>query len=218
MDMGTNSFRLALALLGIWVSVAPVGAQELQPLLLPRPRTDGGRPLQQALSHRQTNRDIRPDRLGEQVLADLLWSAFGINRRGTGQRTAPSAMDAQEIDVFVALPEGLYLYDAKTNALRPIVAEDLRSLTGGQDFAKTAPVSLIFVADLSRLNKAEPEKRHFYATFDAGCICQDVYLFCASEGPATVVHELDRGPLQKAMKLGPDQRIIMAQAVGFAKR
>jgi len=203
--------------LGILLGATSVPSQELKPIVLLAARVDGGKPLMNALHQRQTIREIKSDKLTDQVLADLLWSAFGINRPGSGQRTAPSAMNSQEIDIYVALPEGLYLYDAKTNVLKPILAEDVRARSGGQDFSKQAPVTLIFVGELSRMTKAEPEKRHFYATFDAGCISQNVYLFCASEGLATVVHELDRAALQKAMKLGPDQQIIMVQAVGYPK-
>ena len=151
------------------------------------------------------------------MLANLLWAAFGINRPETGQRTAPSAMNSQEVDIYAALPEGLFLYDAKSNQLAQIVFEDLRSKAGGQESFKQAPLTLIYVADLPRLAKAKPEGRPFYAGFDAGCICQNTYLFCASEGLATVVHDLDRALLAAAMKLKPDQQIILAQAVGFPK-
>lgn len=171
----------------------------------------------ETLRQRRTAREFKPDHLPSQVLANLLWAAFGINRPQTGQRTAPSAMNSQEVDVYAALPEGLFLYDAKAHRLQPVSAEDLRPKAGGQEAFREAPVTLIYVADLPRLEKAKPESRPFYAGFDAGCICQNVYLYCASEGLATVVHDLDRGPLATAMKLRSDQQIIMAQAVGFPK-
>ena len=211
------SFRFASPLVCIWLFLMPARAQELKPLLLPPPRTDGGKPLMEAIAQRKTIREIKPDKLSDQILADLLWSGFGINRQESGNRTAPSAMNSQEIDLYVALPEGLYLYEPKTNALKPLIADDLRARTGGQEFAKTAPVTLLFVADLSRLAKAEADKREFYAAFDAGCICQNLYLFCASAGLATVVHDLDRAPLTKAMKLAPSQKVIFAQAIGYPK-
>jgi len=124
-------------------------------------------------------------------------------------------MNSQEIDVYVALADGLYLYEAPAHRLRLVVAQDVRRLTSGQDFVKTAPVALIFVADLARMVKARPEQREFYAGMDTGYISQNVYLFCASSGLGTVAHDLERGPLAAAMRLRPDQRIMLAQAVGF---
>ena len=115
------------------------------------------------------------------------------------------------------MPEGSYVYEAHGHGLRPVAAGDIRSKTGGQDFVKAAPVALIFVADLSRLAKAKPEDRDRYATVDAGYISQNIYLFCASEGLATVVHELDRKALPELLKLKPEQKIILAQSVGFSK-
>jgi nitroreductase len=190
-------------------------AQGLQPIPLPAPQTNGGKPLMQALSERRTIRDFKSDKLPAQILANLLWAGFGINRPESGSRTAPSAMNSQEIDIYVALPEGLYLYDPKRPQLTPVLEGDCRGATGGQDFTRKAPLSLIFVADLSRLAKAKPETKSFYADFDAGCICQNIYLFSASEGLATVVHDLDRAPLAKRMELRVEQQIMFAQAVGY---
>jgi len=116
------------------------------------------------------------------------------------------------------LPEGLFLYDAKANILAFIAPDDIRSKAGGQDSFKQAPLTLIYVADLDRLAKASPETRPFYAGFDAGCICQNVYLYCASQELVTVVHDLDRGALAAAMNLRQGQRIILAQAVGFPQK
>jgi len=169
----------------------------------------------QTLLERRTIRDFKSDKLHPQVLANLLWAGFGINRPESGSRTAPSAMNSQEIDIYVALPEGLYVYDPKRPQLTPVLRGDFRGASGGQDFTRKAPLSLIFVADLSRLAKAKAETRSFYADFDAGCICQNIYLFCASEGLATVVHDLDRAPLAKKMELRADQQIMFAQAVGY---
>ena len=193
------------------------GAEELKPIVLPAPPTSGGKPLMETLRQRRTVRDFKPDKLPLPVLGNLLWAAFGVNRPETGGRTAPSAMNSQEVDVYVALPEGLYLYEPKAHQLDPVLSGDLRGTTGGQAFATNAPVTLLFVADLSRLSKAQPQSRPFYAGVDTGYISQNVYLYCASEGLATVVHDLDRAPLQKVLKLRPDQRIILAQAVGYPK-
>ena len=191
-------------------------AGELKSLSLPPPRTDGGKPLMQVLRERQSQREMSPRAIEPQVLSDLLWAAFGINRPATDHRTAPSAMNSQELDLYVALAHGVFVYNAKAHRLDPVAAGDVRAKTGGGDFVKVAPVALIFVADLARMVKAKPEVKEPYAWVDTGYVSQNVYLFCASAGLATVVHELgNRQPLGAALQLRPDQRIILAQSVGY---
>ncbi|MDO8543604.1 MAG: SagB/ThcOx family dehydrogenase [Opitutaceae bacterium] len=206
----------AAVLLSVLAAPVSVMAEELQPLQLPPPRMDGGKPLMQALQQRQSKREFSAEPLELQVLSDLLWAAFGINRPDIDHRTAPSAMNSQEIDVYVALAHGVFVYDAKAHALKPIAAGDVRTKTGGQDFVKIAPVALVFVADLARMVKARPETKEGYAGIDTGYISQNVYLYCASAGLATVAHELgDRRVLGDALQLRPDQKIILAQTVGY---
>jgi nitroreductase len=210
-------FRWALgSILAGWLASALPGlAQDLQPISLPPPHMTGGKPLMQALKERQTLRDFSPARLPPQVLSDLLWAGNGINRPDIAHRTAPSAMNSQEIDIYVATAQGIYVYDAKGNRMEPVVAGDIRARTGGQDFVKVAPVALILTADLTRLTKAQPEDKERLATIDAGFISQNIYLFCASAGLATVVHETDRTGLREALHLKPEQKIIIAQSVGY---
>ena len=212
-------FRVSLAL-GFVLSLCTtvIAAEEPQPVQLPAPNIAGGKPLMEALQARHTGREFKTESLTHQTLANLLWAAFGVNRPQTGQRTAPSAMNSQEIDLYVALPEGLFVYDAQAQQLKPVLSADVRPKAGGQESFRTAPVTLIYVANLPKLTKAPTERRSFYAGFDAGCICQNVYLYCASEGLATVVHDLDRSGLSSAMRLKPDQEIILAQAVGLPKK
>jgi SagB-type dehydrogenase family enzyme len=212
--------RYALPLLLV-LGLSPIlaAAQELRPLELPKPQTDGGRPLMQVLRDRHSTREFKTDKLPLQVLSNLLWAAYGINRSESGKRTAPSAMNWQEVDIYVALPEGLYVYDAKAHRLNPILADDVRAATGGQDFVKGAPLNLVYVADLARTKDAGAEEKNFYTTIDVGFIGQNVYLFCASEGLATVVRgTVDRPALAKLMKLRPEQKIIVAQTVGYPKK
>lgn len=192
-----------------------VAAQEAVPL--PPADRAGGKPLMQALEQRRTIRDFRPDPLTPQQLSDLLWAAFGINRPENDHRTAPSAKNAQEIELYVALPNGLFRYDAKPHVLVRLSGEDVRALTSGQEFAKVAPVSLIYVADFTRFKDTSEADARMYATFDAGCISQNVYLYCASAGLGTVVHDLNRGPLAARLELRTGQHILMAQAVGTPK-
>ena len=201
--------------------LVPMGSQgeELPPIPLLKPRMESGKPLMQALKDRQSSRAFSSEKLPLQTLSDLLWAACGINRPDSGKRTAPTAGNRQEIDVYVATVEGLYLYDASAHALKPVRAGDIRALTGKQAFVKEAPVNLIFVADLSKMGKTSPQDRDFYAATDTGFISQNVYLYCASEGLATVVlGMLDRTVLAKAMNLRPDQKIILTQSVGLPKK
>jgi len=172
----------------------------------------------QVLKDRKSMREFSSKDLPLQVISDMLWAACGINRPDSGHRTVPSAMNMQEIDIYVAKADGLYLFDAKANILVPVVAEDLRSLTGKQPFVKDAPVNLIYVADLSKMSKLSAENIDFYASTDTGFISENVYLFCASSGLATVVRgSIDKPALAKAMKLRVDQKIILAQTVGYPK-
>jgi nitroreductase len=187
-------------------------------LVLPVARQWGGKPLLEALKERRTTREFAPGPLSIELLSNLLWAAFGINRPETGGRTAPSAHDWEEIDVYVALERGLYVYDAQRHVLLGRATRDLRALTGLQPFAAAAPIDLVYVADLSRMVQASPEERAQYAGPDAGFIAQNVYLFCASEGLATVVRGMiDRTALAAAMGLGASQQIILAQSVGYPR-
>lgn len=193
-------------------------AQELKPIPLPKPQTDIGRPLMQVLKDRSSARAFSPDKLTAQVLSNLLWAAFGINRPDSGKRTAPSAMNWQETEIYVATADGLYVYDAKANQLNPVLREDVRAQTGVQPFVKDAPLDLVYVADLAKTGSASPD-RDMYVAADVGFIAQNVYLFCASEGLAVVVRgSVDRPALAKVMRLRLDQKIILAQTVGYPKK
>jgi SagB-type dehydrogenase family enzyme len=196
-----------------------VSAQDLKPIQLPKPQMDGGKPLMQALKDRKSSRAFSAEKLPVQVLGNLLWAAFGINRPDTGHRTAPSAVNWQEIDIYVATADGLYLYGAKGHTLQPILAKDIRAETGMQSFVKDAPVELIYVADYLRMGKGTDDGKNLNAAEDTGFISENAYLFCASEGLATVVRgSVDKAALAKAMKLRPDQKIILAQTVGYPKK
>ena len=210
------SLRVTLTVLLAGVLFAP--AQDLKPVQLPQPQTEGGRPLMQVLKDRKTTREFSSEKLPLQTVSNLLWAAFGINRP-TGQRTAPSAVNWQEIDIYVALAEGLFIYDAKANALQPVLAEDVRAATGIQAYPKDAPVNLIFVADLEKPSKVPETEKDFWSAADVGFISQNVYLFCASEGLASGVRAMiDRPALAKTMKLRPKQKILLAQSAGYPKK
>ena len=191
-------------------------AQETGAIRLPSPETVGGIPLMRALKARHSSREFDGRALPPQVLSNLLWAAGGVNRPDTGARTAPSAHDWREIDVYVATADGAYRYDPPTHTLKQVVAGDIRPLTGVQDFVATAPVNLVYVADLDRMSGASAEDKAFYSAADAGFIAQNVYLYCASADLAVVVRGLvDREALGAALGLGQHQRIILAQTVGY---
>jgi len=205
--------------LGLLLGGLPSTAQESKGVPLLSPQMEGGKPLMQALKERATARAFSPERLPDQILSNLLWAAFGVNRPDSGRRTAPSAVNWQEIDVYVVMASGAHVYEAKTHSLTPVVSEDLRALAGTQAFVKDAPVTLVFVADYARMGKATQEQKDFFAPADTGYISQNVYLYCASEGLATGVRAgMDRPALAKALKLRPDQKIILAQSVGYPKK
>ncbi|HEY7656820.1 MAG TPA: SagB/ThcOx family dehydrogenase [Burkholderiales bacterium] len=192
-------------------------AQETRVIKLPPPQTAGGGELLQALKLRKSTRAFSARPLPQELLSTLLWAAFGINRSASGGRTAPSAHNWQEIDVYAALADALYRYDAQAHALNLAVSGDLRPLTGVQDFVGTAPLNLVYVADFSRMKDASETDRTFFAATDAAVIAQNVYLFCAAMNLAVVVRGLvDRRKLAPAMGLRREQRIVLAQSVGFS--
>lgn len=198
---------------------AALRSQELQGLSLPKPHMDGGKPLMQVLAARSTSREFGAQELPLQILSDLLWAADGINRPDSGKRTAPSAMNVQNIEIYVALKSGLYLYDAKVNGLNPVLSGDVRGSLGQQPFVKEVPLNLIYVADFAKLSRGTDADKVLYSAAHVGFISQNVYLFCASEGLATVVRGMiDREAIAKLMKLRADQKIILAQSVGYPKK
>jgi SagB-type dehydrogenase family enzyme len=211
-----SSCAACLALLILSGGFIMAHAQELIPL--PPPNMTGGKPLMEALKDRHSSREFSTEKLPMQVMSDLLWAAFGINRPDVGKRTAPSAVNWQEVDIYVATAEGLFLYDAQANALQRILSDDIREKTGSQDFLKEAPVDLVYVADYAKMGDRSEEDKKFYSAADVGFIGQNVYLFCASEGLAAVMRgRVDREELAKTMNLRPEQHIILAQTVGYPK-
>lgn len=192
-------------------------AQEGTEFSLPDPDKTGGMPLMETLNKRQSSRDYIEKKLSKEQLSNLLWAGFGINRPDDkNRRTAPSARNFQEIDIYVCVKEGVFIYQPISHSLKQISNEDVRKFTGTQKFPADAPVNLVFVADYSRL--PNPKERQIYAYANTGFISQNVYLYCASEGLGTVVRGLiPREELAEKLSLKPDQEIILAQTVGYAK-
>ncbi len=224
--MNRRTFIKTVPALAVLASTSSAPAQDLQPIALPKPQTDGGKSVLAALQERRTNRNIRAEKLPPQMLSNLLWAAFGVNREkgnfGKPGRTAASASNSQEIDLYVALPEGVYLYEAIPHRLTPVVAGDFRARSG-RGAAATAPVNIFYVVDLTRyvlegnpdrrINDPEAQKSYYYCA--VGLIAQNVYLFAASQGLAAWFHNCDKTNTPKEFKLRPDQRVLFAQTIGY---
>ena len=194
-----------------------------QDIALPAPDRKGGKPLMQALNERQTTRTFTEDKLTQQQLSDMLWAAWGINRADQKKRTAPSAMNYQEMDVYVALQGGLYLYAAETNSLKMINNKDLRKTTGTQSYVNNAALNLVYVADMGRAGKKEGVKIDdsdlLMSYSDAAFMAQNVYLYCASANlGCVVIGSIPKDKLAVEMGLRSNQIIILAQTVGIPKK
>ena len=203
-----------------FICLSFVQAQELKSIALPQPQMEIGKPLMQSLLLRHSSRSFDSKQLPLQEISNLLWAAYGINRPETGHRTVPSAMNWQEYDIYIALQDGIFIYNAKLNSLNPIAAGDLREFAGKQDFVKDAPVNLIYVADYSKISKSEnlTEDQKTFSAIDAGFIAQNVYLYCASQGLATVSRGMfDHEKLAEILKLKPEQKVTLTQTVGYPK-
>jgi nitroreductase len=188
-------------------------------MALPPPQTDGGKPLMQVLKARHSTREFADRALEPQMLSNLLWAAWGINRAGTGLRTAPSSHNVLDIDLYLAMASGVWIYDPKAHRLLQHMPDDLRGdTTTGQDFVKTAPLNIIYVSDAARMGKPSDADRLLTGVADTAVIGQNVYLFCASEGLATVLRASVPGErLAKRLNLAPTQAIYFAQSVGYPK-
>ena len=190
-----------------------------QDIALPPSNKTGGMPLMQALSERHSARNFDANRqLDNQILSDLLWAAFGQNRED-GKRTAPTARNVQDMQIYVALKKGVYLYDPSNNYLKQISSKDIRSQAGMQtDILSKASTVLIYVSDYDKIDFAPEDKKAVYAAMHAGSIYQNVGLFAASEGLISfVVGSANYSELPKLLSLPENQKIIVVQPVGYAK-
>jgi len=226
--MDRRTFLRTVPALAVLAGTASSFAQDnLQPIALVKPQKDGGKSVLAALQERRTNRNVSDKPLPPQVLSNLLWAAFGVNREsasfGKSGRTAPSASNSQEIDLYVALPEGIYLYEAGPHRLTPVVAGDFRARSGRRA-ARAAPVNIFYVVDRSRYDMGpgqpdrrigDPEIQKSYYYVATGLIAQNIYLFCASQGLAAWFHNCDKENTAREFKLRPEQKVLFAQTVGY---
>jgi nitroreductase len=196
----------------------PVAERRSRAKVLPPPHTRGGMPLMEALALRRSTREYASRALPLQSLSDLLWAAYGINRADCGDYTAPYWRHIAVLDVYVAMTDGVWRYSPERHLLMPHLPVDLRAATGLQDFVGTAPVNLIYVAHGDRMHDLTPEQRRLYASVDAAFIGQNVYLYCAGSGLASVFRgAFDEASLAKAMHLGADEFITFTQTVGYPR-
>lgn len=195
-------------------AAAPAGSSA-QVVAMPAPAVGTG--VLSLLQKRHTSREFAAASLGPQVVSNLLWAGYGINRSDSAMRTAPSAHDWQYIDIFVFDANGVYSFDAKTHALRRIISRDLRAMTGIQAFAATAPLSLVLVSDERKMSKdLSAETKLLFGAATAGAIVQNIYIYCAEAGLNTGVRaDITVAPLHAALGLDASQRILLAQSVGY---
>jgi hypothetical protein len=206
-------------------TTAPAVAVDLPPISLIKPQTEGGKSVLAALWERRTNRNIADKPLPPQMLSNLLWAAWGVNRED-GKRTAASASNSQEIDLYVIRPEGAYLYEAAGHRLEPVAAGDVRTKVGRggrRGSMAHAPVILVYVVDIAKYNRGrpqepglkDPEIQASYYNIATGLIAGNVYLFAASQGLAAWFHNCNKPGLTAELKLRPQQRVLYAQTVGY---
>lgn len=210
--------RKYIAVLCLLLSFA-VAQSELprKNLKLPEPDKTGGMPLMKALSERSSNREfVAGKEIPLQMLSELLWAADGVNRPENGKRTAPSAMNWQEMRLYIFTADAVYLYDPGNHGIFFKCDGNHMKETGQQGFVEDASINIIFVSDFSKMKNAEPEDKMRFAAFHAGAISQNISLFCAASNLNTVVRGLyDEQKLRELLRLQDDEKIIMAQSIGF---
>lgn len=193
-------------------------AQNSGDIQLPNPDQSGGKPLLQCLKDRHSSREFLKDELSLQELSNLLWAANGINRPESGKLTAPTAMNKQNMEVYVVLPSAIYFYEAKTYQLKLIASGNFMKLTGKQGFVDNAALNVVIVSDLEKLGNSDSEEKTLYSGIHAGAIVQNIYLFCASTELNTVTRRwFEADELKKAMNLPDTKTIILCQTVGKMK-
>lgn len=194
-------------------------AQEFKTIILNPPDLKRGLPVMEALSLRASASEFNGKKLSLQDLSDLLWAANGVNRKETGKRTAPSAMNSQDIDVYVINEEGAYLYDAVGNVLNPVADGDQRGLVAGsqEKFAKAA-VILLMVSDISRFKSGDEPSKLSWAAMDAGIVSQNIAIFCAGTGMITRPRAtMDFEKLRNVLHLKDSQHLMLNNPVSYNK-
>jgi len=209
-----QTYLKSIVLLAFMLTGITLEAQNIHQL--PEPVKEGGKPLMTALNQRQSSRTFANREMSDQMMSNLLWAGWGINRPESGKRTAPSSRNVQDIQVYAVTRDGAYLYLPEQNALKQVNDQDVRQAMGKQDFTGKAAVNLVYVSDFSRYSGGSDPVKQATASAHCGFIGQNVYLFCASEGLHTVFRALiDKDKIAAALNLSEDQHVIYSQTVGF---
>ena len=215
--MHSSPLKLVM-MMAIFMSNGVVMGKDTAEIQLPAPKMDGGMPLMKALKERKSSRDFKTKEIPAQLLSNLLWAAFGINRPDVGKRTAPSAMDWQETQIYAVLPQGVFLYKAKEQKLTQVLKGDVRAQLGAQSFVKEVPLNLIYVTDFAKISGEDGLSKEYFAGADTGFIAQNVYLCAASEGLGAVMRgSVDRDKIGALLKLPAKQKVTFVQSVGYIK-
>lgn len=198
----------------------PMKLTEFENIKLLAPDIEGGVPLMQCIKERKSNRDFVPENLSLKHLSEILWVAYGINRPKENKRTVPSASAIYPLDVYAFLSNGIYRYNSQEHVLETVVEGDHRALAGLKPFVKTAPLSIVLIADFNKYAQSGmpiPAEKYLYlAGADAGHSTQNIYLYCASEGLKSVVHGGARDKeLFELLELGDNHRFVLAHTVGY---
>jgi SagB-type dehydrogenase family enzyme len=196
-----------------------MNAQDLKTIKLPAPALKNDKLFMQTVKERKSSREFSEKELSLQDLSNLLWCANGVNRPESGNRTSPSAMNKQDVNVYAVLKNGIYLYEAIQHVLLPVVSGDYRKNTGMQPYVGMAPLNLIYVSDISKFDFVkEREDQVMTAAIDAGHCSQNVYLYGAAANLAVVTRtSIDKTKMAEILKLRPQQLVIMAQTIGYPK-
>lgn len=195
----------------------PTNARDFKTIELVPAEKKGGLTVMEALWKRQATRTIASRDLSVQELSNLVWAAVGVNRPADGRRTSPTALNVQDVEVYVCLPEGIYLYEVQKHILTPVAKGDHRGLiAGSQDFVKTVPVCLVLVSDLSKFRGDDKAQKLVYASLDVGIASQNISVYCAAKGLATVPRAfMDKAGLKKVLNLKETQEILLNHPVGY---
>lgn len=186
-------------------------------IILPKPEFGKSKSLMECLKLRKTTRNFNNKKIDNQVISNILWAANGLNRPEENKFTSPTAMNMQELDIYLAKEDGLYFYNPIEHSIKKIHENDIRKETGTQVFVGTADFELIIIADTKKMSKVQdPAKYNFYASRDAGYVSQNIYLICASEEIGTVARgSFDNDKIIKLMNLDNSKFVTLVHTIGF---
>lgn len=211
-----KKLNICLGIILLVINCVSIIAQSDSIIVLPLPIKTGGMPIMEALNARSSAREFSPKEFTLQELSNIMWAADGINRPESGKRTAPTAMNWQDVDIYAVLHSGIYLYSPKENKLILRKRGDFMKITGKQKFVTDAPLNIVIISDFSKMKSSSKEEKILYAGIHAGSVSQNIYLYCASMGLNTVTRRyIDIEELSKIMDIKPEEKIVLAQTVGF---